>query len=121
VVQACCAEELAEREGIFWRRDELWGVDVPSGGALEDCSLHTQQLAFPEEVVSGGEVHAAWAEVSGDVGGWVGWCTVAEDPPESSCVGPFHLLEVFGEGEGWRGEGKLSLPLFHELYLRLRE
>jgi len=51
VVQAGCAEELAEREGIFWRRDELWGVNVPCGGALEDYSLRTLQLAFPEEVV----------------------------------------------------------------------
>ena len=48
-------------------------------------------------------------------------CAVAEDPPESSCVGPVHLLEVFGEGEGWYGEGKLGLPLFHELCSRLRE
>jgi len=28
---------------------------------------------------------------------------------------------VFGIGEGWCGEGKLGLPLFHELYLRLHE
>ena len=71
--------------------------------------------------MSGDKVHAVWVGVSGDVGGWVSWCTAAEDPPESSCVGPFHLLEVFGEGERWHGEGKLSLPLFHELCMHLCE
>jgi len=50
VVQASGAEELAEQEGIFWCRDELWGMDVPCGCRLEDCSLRTQQSAFLEEV-----------------------------------------------------------------------
>ena len=39
----------------------------------------------------------------------------------SSCVGPVHLLEVFGKGEGWCRKRKLGLPLFHELCLRLHK
>jgi len=46
-----------------------------------------------------GKVRTAQVWIGCNVGGWVCGCAVAEDLPESSCIDPVHLLEVFGKGE----------------------